>query len=176
MEVDAERFVIECAREGGQEAWRELFEWHFDAVYGFCLALTAGRQALAEEIAQQVFVTAAGRLNRFRPEKGTFRAWLCGIARHRHLTFEAKERRRRTHEARPRRTDAACPESNTLVHEVLMRLPFQYRRVLEDKYLKRLTMKEMAEANGRSVEAIESLLRRARDRFAPIYESIRDDT
>ncbi len=62
-----------------------------------------------------------------------------------------------------------------VVHEVLARLPFEYRRVLEEKYLERLTLKEMAEAHGRSIEAIESLLRRARDRFAPIYESMQDE-
>ena len=177
MDEDAERFVIECARGGSQEAWRELFEWHFDAVHRFCLALTAGRKDLAEEVAQQAFVTVAGRIGRFRPGQGTFRAWLCGIARNRYLTLEAKERRRRCHEGSPcpkqtGSTDRSGPE--TLVHEVLARLPFEYRRVLEDKYLKRLTMKEMAEADGRSIEAIESLLRRARDRFAPIYESLQN--
>jgi len=36
-------------------------------------------------------------------------------------------------------------------------------------------MKEMAEANGGSIEAIESLLRRARDRFASVYEQVQDD-
>jgi len=178
VDGEAERFVIECARDGRQEAWRELFDWHFNAVHGFCLALTAGRQDLAEEVAQQVFVTAAGRIHRFRSEQGTFRLWLCGIARNRYLALEAKERRRKRHETRPGREDArsigrGAPE--TLVHETLARLPLKYRRVLEDKYLKRLTMKEMAQVDGGSIEAIESLLRRARDRFAPIYESLRNE-
>ena len=177
MDQDAERFVIACARDGSQEAWRRLFEWHFDAVYGFCLALADGRKDIAEELTQQVFVTTAGRIHRFQSDRGTFRAWLCGIARNHHLALQAKEGRRRRLEAQ-RPVDVGTPnrsEPALLIHETLARLPGRYRRVLEDKYLKRLTMKEMAQADGRSIEAIESLLRRARDRFAPIYESIRNE-
>jgi len=175
---DAERFAINCACSGSQEAWRQLFEWHFDGVYRFCLVLTAGRQDWAEEVAQQVFVTAARRITRFRPEQGTFRAWLHGIAKNRYLTLNAKEQRRRHHEMLPRREEGCPtgrPRPDALVHEVLARLPFEYRCVLEDKYLRRLTMREMAEAQGRSIEAIESLLRRARERFAPMYESIQKE-
>lgn len=178
MDGDAERFVIDGACNGSQRAWCTLFEWHFDAVYRFSLVLAGGRQDLAEEVSQQTFVTAARRICHFRPEQATFRAWLHGIARNRYLTLTAKEQRRRRHETLPLREDggpAGCPKPNALVHEVLARLPFEYRRVLEDKYLKRQTMKEMAETHGKSIEAIESLLRRARDRFAPLYESMQNE-
>jgi len=62
-----------------------------------------------------------------------------------------------------------------MVHGALARLPLEYRRALENKYLKRLTMKEMAESDGMSIEAIESLLRRARDRFAQVYEQMQNE-
>lgn len=173
MDGDAETLVIEGARDGSQQAWRQLFDWHFDAVYRYCLLLAAGRQDVAEEVSQQVFITAARRIGRFRPGQATFRAWLCGIAQNRHLTLVAKERRRRLHESLPRQAEDGSNgrfKPEMAVHDVLARLPFAYRRVLEDKYLRRLTMREMAEARGSSIEAIESLLRRARDRFARIYE------
>ena len=95
-----------------------------------------------------------------------------------YLTLNAKERRRRQYETLPGADGApatTASEPDTRVHEALARLPFTYRRVLEDKYLKRQTMKEMAQSYGRSIEAIESLLRRARDRFAPIYESMQNE-
>jgi RNA polymerase sigma-70 factor (ECF subfamily) len=168
-----------CGAQGGSEsAWRELFELHFDAVYRFCLALTAGRRELAEETAQQTFVCAAQRIGGFCPQQGTFRAWLLGIARNRYLTLEAKDRRRRHHESLPcpRECDLpGGPEPDLMVHESLARLPGEYRRVLEDKYLRQLTMKQIAEANGGSIEAIESLLRRARDRFARVYEQAQNE-
>lgn len=173
MDGDAERLVIEGARDGSQQAWRQLFDWHFDAVYRFCMLLAAGRQDVAEEVSQQVFVTAARRIGRFRSGQATFRAWLYGIARNRHMTLIAKERRRRVHETLHQQVEDGSNgqlKPEMVVHDVLARLPFEYRRVLEDKYLTRLTLREMAEARGSSVEAIESLLRRARDRFARTYE------
>jgi len=169
--------MVIAAQGGSEPAWQKLFELHFDPVYQFCLALTAGRRELAEETAQQTFITAAQRIGGFRSQQGTFRAWLLGIARNRYGTLRAKEHRRRRHESQPVREDPAPSgesEMDLRVHETLARLPLEYRRALEGKYLRRLTMKEMAEAEGLSIEAIESLLRRARDRFAHVYEQVQD--
>jgi RNA polymerase sigma-70 factor (ECF subfamily) len=177
MDAEPETFMIAAARRGSEQAWRQLFEEHFDAVYQYGLVLAGGRRELAEEVAQQVFVTAARQIGVFRPERGFFRAWLLGIARNRYLGIETKERRRRRHEARSPENRRAAPdrESDLHVQETLARLPSGYRRVLECKYLKRLTMKEMAESDGMTIEAIESLLRRARDRFARVYEQVRGE-
>ncbi len=178
MGVEPEVSTIQEAQGGSEPAWRQLFELHFDAVYRFCLALTQGRRELAEETAQQAFVTAAQRIGRYRSQQGTFRAWLLGIARNRYLTLQTRERRRQRHEALGReehRASTGGPEPDLRVHEALARLPLEYRRVLEDKYLKRLTMKEMADRDGMSIEAIESLLRRARDRFARTYELMQNE-
>ncbi|MGE5293239.1 MAG: RNA polymerase sigma factor [Solirubrobacterales bacterium] len=177
--MDFEAAMICEAQAGSEPAWRRLFELHFDAVYRFSLALAAGRRELAEETSQQTFVAAAQRIDGFDPRQGTFRLWLLGIARNRYMTLQASDRRRRRHESVPREPDCGAPggyEPDLWVHETLARLPIEYRRALEDKYLHRRTMKEMAEADGGSIEAIESLLRRARDRFARIYEQMRNDT
>ena len=175
MGLEAETVIVMAAQGGSESAWRTLFELHFDAVYRFCLALTTGRRELADETAQQVFVTAAQRIGSFRPVEGPFRAWLLGIARNRFLALQAKEQRRRRYEALSGQEGSepgAGSEPDLRVHEALARLPADYRRALESKYLKRLTMKEMAAAKGISIEAIESLLRRARDRFAQVYQQV----
>jgi RNA polymerase sigma-70 factor (ECF subfamily) len=173
MDMEYETFVVSSARRGDERAWRELFETHVDAVYQFCLGLTAGRRDRAEEITQQVFMTAARRIHRFQPQHGTFRVWLFGIAKNRHLATVAKEQRRRRHETastqgRERQEPAAKPDLG--VHEALARLPHRYRRVLEAKYLKGMAVKEIAELENATVEATESVLRRARSRFAEVYE------
>jgi len=90
--VEPEIATVREAQGGSEPAWRRLFELHFDAVYRFCLAMTAGRRELAEETTQQAFIAAAQRIGRYHPPQGTFRAWLLGIARNRYLTLEAKER------------------------------------------------------------------------------------
>ena len=176
MDTDSETFVIHAAQDGSEKAWRQLFEQHFDAVYRFCLALTGARHDLAEELTQQVFVIAARGIYRFDPGRAAFRAWLFGVAKNRHLTIRAGEQRRKRHEesTAKKRSEATVPgEHDLCVHEALARLPSHYRIVLEAKYLKGLTMNEIADSSKASVEAIESLLRRARAGFAREYEQIR---
>ena len=175
MNVNSETFAIQAAQSGSEQAWRELFERHFEPVYRFCIALAGGRRDLAEEVAHQVFVIAARRIYRFDPGRATFRAWLLGIAKNRHMSIQASERRRKRHEElSPKRgSDANGRGSPDLrVHEALARLPFRYRVVLEAKYLRGLSMKEIASNDGASIEAIESLLRRARASFARVYEQM----
>lgn len=173
MHKDCETFVVSSARGGDERAWGELFEAHVDCVYQFCLGLTGGCPDRAEEVTQQVFMTAARRIHRFNPQRGAFRVWLLGIARNRHMTLAAAEQRRRRHEAQvaqERGPTSAGAKHDVGVHEALARLPHRYRQILEAKYLKGMAMKEIAEIEGVTVEATESLLRRARSRFAQVYE------
>ena len=44
MEADLEIKAIKGAQTGDEDAWRNLFEWHFESVYKYCLSLSAGRQ------------------------------------------------------------------------------------------------------------------------------------
>jgi RNA polymerase sigma factor (sigma-70 family) len=175
MDAESERFAIYAAQRGSEQAWRQLFERHFDAVYGFCAALADGRNDVAEELAQQAFVIAARRIHRFDGSRATFRAWLFGIAKNRQMAIRANEQRRKRHEESSAKECSVVTriKSDLRVHEALARLPWQYRIVLEAKYLRGLSMKEIAADNGASIEAIESQLRRARAGFARVYEQMR---
>jgi len=177
MDIDFEALTVVSAQRGDGEAWRNLFEWHFEPVYRYCVSLACGRQDMAEEIAQEVFVTAAGRINKFKSKKGTFRSWLLGIARNRFMKVESKELRRRRYETQFSTESSERQNGHSqqvLVYEALARLPAQYRLVLEAKYLEGLTVNEIAETQGRTVKATESLLSRAREKFAQVYKQIRD--
>ena len=176
MDADFETFAIHAAQTGSEQAWRQLFERHFEAVYRFCIALAGGRNDLAEELVQQVFVTAARRIHRFNPSRATFRAWLFGIAKNRNMAMQTSEQRRKRHEkfsAKGSSEAVTRVDPDLRVHEALARLPSHYRVVLDAKYLRGLSMKEIAADSGASIEAIESLLRRARAGFARVYEQMR---
>ena len=176
MNMDFETYAIHAAQTGSEQAWRQLFERHFDAVYRFCVALAGGQHDLAEELAQQVFVIAARRIHRFDASRATFfRAWLFGIVRNRHMAIRTSELRRKRHEessAKGSSEEVTRVDPDLRVHEALARLPSHYRVVLEAKYLRGLSMKEIAADSGASIEAIESLLRRARAGFARVYEQL----
>ena len=176
MDGDSETFAVHAAQNGSEWAWRRLFEWHFDAVYRFCVALASGRYDLAEEVAQQVFVVAAQRIHRFDPSRAGFRAWLLGIAKNRHRVIRTSEQIKERHEessAKEHSELVAREEPDLQVHETLARLPLHYRVVLEAKYLRGLSLKEISSNNGASIDAVESLLRRARADFVRVYEQIR---
>jgi RNA polymerase sigma-70 factor (ECF subfamily) len=176
MDADSEMFAVYAAQRGCEWAWRRLFEWHFDGVYRFCIALAAGRTDVAEEVTQQAFVVASQRIHRFDPDRAGFRAWLLGIAKNRHMAIRTSERIKERHEessAKEHSEAFAREEPDLQVHETLARLPYRYRIVLEAKYIRGLSLKEISSNNGASIDAVESLLRRARANFARVYEKIR---
>jgi RNA polymerase sigma factor (sigma-70 family) len=56
-----------------------FYRAHLDVVVGFCFARTGDRE-LAADLAAEVFAAALIGRKRFRPERGTPRQWLLGIA------------------------------------------------------------------------------------------------
>lgn len=177
MDIDLEIIAISKARRGDKEAWRSLFEQHFDPTWSFCLRLANGRADIAEEISQQVFVTAARRIHKFNEEYGTFRSWLFGIAKNHFAKFKAKEARRKSHEQKFSKLKTETPQhsdKDMQVYETLAKLSGHYRQVLEAKYMQKLTVNDIADAWDKTPKAIESLLVRAREKFAQVYKRMHD--
>lgn len=174
MDEEIETVVIRLAQQGDPRAWQQLFRTHFDPVWCSCMYLANGLQAEAEDIAQETFMVAACQVRRFDPDKGTFRSWLIGIARNRAMKLRTSEARRREREHRhAEQVPCGCGRSRDdlwAVHEALAELPAGYRSVLEGKYLRGLTVRQIADEHKTTEDAAESMLRRARDRFAQVYD------
>jgi len=168
---DDEIFVIKSAQNGDEDAWHKLFNWHFKGVYSYCLNLTSGEHGLAEDITQQVFITAARIIRRFEPKRSTFRAWLFGVARKIFMKQRSQEIKRKWYKAQFFKKQCIGKEypKELVVHEVLAQLPLHYCNVLESKYLENLTVKEIASIYGCSAKAVESLLIRAKKKFEYVY-------
>jgi RNA polymerase sigma-70 factor, ECF subfamily len=92
-EADDEVPLVERARSGDAEAFRQLVDRHRDRAYG--LALRIVRSAVdAEDVAQEAFVRAWLALPRFRGES-SFTTWLHRIVVRRAFDrFEQMKRRR----------------------------------------------------------------------------------
>lgn len=174
--IDVEIFAIKSAQKGDEEAWRILFEHHFGAIYRYCLSLACGQQEMAEDVTQQVFVTAARNIGKFKPRRATFRSWLVGIAKNCYMKVESKEGRHKWYETQFFKKSIENRNkysSESLVHEALAILPLHYRLVLEAKYLRGQTVRQIAESQEATVKATESLLARAREKFAQVYKQIK---
>ena len=175
MENNIEILTIADAQRGSQQAWRNLFKWHFEPIYNYCLKLTSGKVDIAEEVTQQVFMTAAAKISSYKTKHGTFRAWLIGIAKNKAKKLISKEIRQKQlqsqdNNARSNETN----QSETFVYEILAELPAHYRSVLEEKYIKGLKVDEIAAAGNCTPKAVESLLGRARERFAQVLKQMKD--
>jgi len=76
--------LVEAARAGSAGAFARLVERHQQPLRAF-LRRTCGDWALADDLAQETFLTAWSRIGRL--EAGaSVRAWLCGIGYNKHLT------------------------------------------------------------------------------------------
>lgn len=177
MKENNEIILIQSAQKGNEYAWRELFEQHFDGVYRYCLQFAGGNADVAEDITQRVFVTAAKKINTFRTDRSMFRAWLFGIARKSFLKVRTKEARQKHHETQflkaSLNNDTERLE-DLYVYETLAKMPMHYRAVLEEKYLKGFSVNKIAQGHGFTPKAVESLLTRARKKFAEVYEQKRE--
>ncbi len=147
-------------------------------VFGY-LRARCGGSALAEDLTAETFLAAVGQIRRGRVDEVTV-AWLIGIARHKLLD----EWRRGARRPRPDHLDERIADERAsdnfddwdavidqqLVGQVMAELGAHHRSALALRYFDGLAVPDVAAHLGRSVEATETLLVRARRRFRIVYE------
>ena len=147
-----------------QAAFSEIFERHFDAIYGY-LARRVGSE-LATDLASDVFLTAFERRARYDTGRMEALPWLYGIAAN-------KVRRHRRSEERRLRAVARAPTLGEVdagarsaidasIAEALASLSFIDREVLLLFAWADLAYEEIAQALDIPVGTVRSRLNRAR--------------
>ncbi len=162
--------------EAGRDPWaRAILEQNRRWLVAWFIAAT-GDAALAEDLAQDVFAAAVKNAASFDPAK-SFGAWLRGIARnvllmshrrarHRVLSLDAAVLDRLDRAAAQAEQAHAVPGYSDLrlrvLRECLGGLSEKGRRVLGLKYSGKKLSREIAEATGMKVAAVDTMLSRAR--------------
>ncbi|HEX8024804.1 MAG TPA: sigma-70 family RNA polymerase sigma factor [Candidatus Limnocylindrales bacterium] len=162
-------------------AFRAWFERCMPRVYAYLLS-RSGSKEIAEALTQEVFLEAVRRPGSF-DGRGDSLPWLMGSARN-HLADHVKQhyRDRDRHEQLVREVrlgDSAsaawqASDRRTAIKAALESLPLPQRAVMTLRFLDDLTVKEIATRLGRSEDAVESLLRRARETFERRYREAAD--
>jgi RNA polymerase sigma-70 factor, ECF subfamily len=161
---------------GDESAWRAWYDEAFDPLCRFVRWRLGGRGDLADEIVQEAWLTAVRRVRHFDPQRGSFLAWMRGIAANslrNHLRRQGL--RAGAAEGRPEPADGGRPhpmeerERQLLVAAALAALSDRHEAVLREKYLDGLSVADIAAAWNESPKAIESLLGRAREEFRRLY-------
>jgi len=165
-----ERALRAAVLSGDETAWRVLYERHFDALFAHVYSRVACDPERAGEAVQDCWMTVVRRMRTFDPSRGSFGAWLRGIADHVGLGQKRRwARRQRLAEAAPETRAFAAPDTSLEAAErvawVLAGLPKEYEAVLRAKYEEEEPVAAIAASWGRSAKAVESLLSRARSAF-----------
>ena len=93
MTTPVEETLIAQSRAGDLESFNALVEMHQDQVYGVALRMVRDA-ALAEDLAQDAFISAFRNLNQYRG--GSFKSWLMRIVRNATLDSLRRTQRRPT--------------------------------------------------------------------------------
>ncbi|QRP45934.1 RNA polymerase sigma factor [Amycolatopsis sp. FDAARGOS 1241] len=151
-----------------------LYESALPEVYGYLLA-RCGDRVLAEELTSETFLGAVAACRKeSAPEVST--GWLIGVARHKladHWRRKAREERglRLVHDEHPEVEDPWDERLDALrARQVLESLGAHHQAVLTLRYVDGLPVGDVAACLGRTVNATEALLTRAKAAFRRSYE------
>jgi RNA polymerase sigma-70 factor (ECF subfamily) len=183
-DAGAERELVARVARGEEAATAELLRRYLDRVFRFICPRVAYQEQDAEEVAQETFLSAVRLAPTFRGESTVF-SWLCGIARKQVFYFVSNQRPQRR--GSPANTVSWEEEDvqllqaalavgpleheiveqlsvRQLVEGILTALPEAEREALLLRYVEDLSVREVAGIMRRTEKAVESLLRRAKQR------------
>lgn len=151
-----------------QEAFTRLLDRHLQSLQRFLLR-TIGNAADADEVAQEAFLRIWSHARQWQPDRVKFTTWLYRIARN-HAIDRHRKRRESTGEDLNEIVDDAPDTAQTIDAErrqrmlraAIERLPERQRTALTLCHFDGLSNSDAADVLEVTVEALESLLSRAR--------------
>ncbi len=182
----SDRELVDRLLRGDTRAFELFFNEYYPKLYRFVKRRIPQDAAAAEDIAQGTLCRALEGLRGYRGEAALF-TWLCTLCRR---EMSARWDENRAWSAAPRlveddpairaaleslivQTDPLRAADREQVRESILAaldyLPAPYGDILEWKYLRDMSMAEIARRLGRSPKAVESLLTRAREAFREAF-------
>ena len=191
MRENADKKLAERLLKGDRRSFDVFFNTYFPRLFRFALVRLDNDHDLADETAQVVLCQAISKMDTYRGEAPLF-SWLCTFCR-----FEVSKQRKARSRAQGdkplveddpsvraaldsllaesrRDPDAEVYQSEIrrLVAVAMDHLPSAYADVLEFKYVRELSVDDIARQIGKSSKATESLLTRARSAFRDCFRTL----
>ena len=156
---------------GDETAYRIFYDAYFGRLLRYLLVVTGGNEEAAREALQLALVRVVRHVKVFESEE-KFWSWLTVLARSA-LADESRKRRRyfvflerftRQQEIGPVAMDngEADDQLRTLLERKLTALPADERQLVEQKYILRQSVREIAGGQQTTEKAVESKLSRVR--------------
>lgn len=161
MSTDDDRPLVEAAKTDPAR-FAELYDRHVYRVYAFVSRRTRDR-ATAEDVTAEVFQQALAHLERYEWRGTPFVAWLFRIAANAVADRWRKEARNPVQEMAdvPDTREQADIERRVLLFQLVDRLPELQRQVIRMRFAEERSIRDIAEALGRSEGAVKQLQLRA---------------
>lgn len=162
--------LARAAAAGSRDAGAELFRRHWPQARRVARAVV-GRDALADDVAQEAMVTAFASIRRYRGD-GEFAGWLRRIVVTRALNALRAERRLVSLDAAADMpVDDAPHLADPALRDAVAALPGDQRIAVALRYGAGLTPTEIAQATGVAVGTVNSRLGRALARLRATLET-----
>jgi RNA polymerase sigma-70 factor (ECF subfamily) len=164
---DVDQLLMQRVANRDASALGELYDRHNGLVFGLVLRIL-GQRGEAEEVLQEVFMTAWTRAGTYNPTLGSPAGWLVGIARNRAVDrLRANAVRTRAVESaalEPAAVDspereAAIGEQQRAVALALEALPREQRELIEQAYFLGLTQSELADRHKLPLGTVKTRIR-----------------
>ena len=173
--------LAERLRDGSRDALAEAYrEW--SALVHTLALRSLGNHHDAEDVTQQVFVSAWRSRHTLRPDRGSVAGWLVGITRH--TVADAHARRARQARDAAAVASRALPEqqlvpapdetlaSRLVLHDALGRLGEPRGTVVRMAFLDDLTHEQIAERLDLPLGTVKSHVRRGLTRLRTAMEEV----
>ncbi|MEZ6067932.1 MAG: sigma-70 family RNA polymerase sigma factor [Planctomycetaceae bacterium] len=170
-------------RRGDREAWTALYDQYSPRVWSFVARLAGPRPECVADIMQDTFLAAARSARSFDPSRGTLWSWLAGIAHHQ-FQHSTRGDRRYLRSMQDTLRAAGQPAADRPIEQllqdeqaeqvrlVLRELPADYAILLTGKYIDDLSLAELRQQVGGTLEGVRSRLARARHTFEARFEQL----
>ena len=183
--------LLERVVAGDEDALAEFYDRFFPRLYRYIYYRVNRDHMHTEEVVHDTFMEALDKADRYDPERGTLERWLVTLSRNRIRSSNNGVGKARQYEQSWGMVDSEleqffeCLEQGELPEEALEReevkdlvsstmssLPSDYVNLLEMKYMRNMTVKNMASGLEKTEKAVESQLMRARAAFREAFAAL----
>jgi RNA polymerase sigma-70 factor, ECF subfamily len=168
-----ERRLIEAAQRDPVR-FADLYERYFELVYAYIARRLRDRNE-AEDVTAEVFHKALRSLPRFKWTGAPFAAWLFRISSNlitdraqraaRERSFDGDEDKSVARSPQPQQTDLEQSERSASLFRLVEQLAEDQRRVVVMRFAEEKSIREIADALGRSEGAVKQLQFRALEKL-----------
>lgn len=181
LTVDSDDALLERIAGNDQDAFRVLVERHIDRAYGLALRILNNR-ADAEDIVQDTLLKIWLHRGRWESGRAKFSTWLYRVVTNRCIDVRRQPRSEdleQVPEVADNKPLAIAEiqkhEVNTMLDTAMGRLPDQQRVALILSYHENMSNGDIAEVMQTTVVAVESLLKRGRQRLRELLRRSEND-